>query len=98
VFRFLGAAGCAATFVLLTTLTAYYSVSRPHVPQPDRQWTVPFYWSFSPPSYGTARETGFLISLHSWFFLFFLLIIVGEAIRIYKLENGKGYGRDDNGT
>jgi hypothetical protein len=90
VLRLFGFGGCAVNFVLSMSLIAYYSVTRPHVPQPAHDWNGRLYWSFSPPSYGTAHENAFLLSLHWWFFLFFLVIAVAEAIRIYKLERSPG--------
>jgi hypothetical protein len=90
VLRVLGFGGCAVDFVLSMSLIAYYSVTRPHIPQTAGDWNVRLYWSFSPPSYGTANENAFLLSTHWLFFLFFVLIAVGEAIRIYKLERRPG--------
>jgi hypothetical protein len=76
--------------VVSMALIGYYSATRPHVSEPAREWTVRLYWSFSPPSYGTAAENTFLLSTHWWFLLFFLFIALGEAIRIYVLEPIQG--------
>jgi hypothetical protein len=84
--RVLGFGGCLVDFVSSISMIAYYSVTRPHIPQPGREWDVKFYWSFIPPSYGTAGENEFLLSMHWWFFLFFVLICLAELIRIYVLE------------
>jgi hypothetical protein len=83
--RFAGFAGCATTFLLLTALTGYYSANRPHVPQPEREWTVQLYWSVAPPSYGTVAENELLLTVFWSGIVFFLVIAIGEAIRIYKL-------------
>jgi hypothetical protein len=88
--RVIGFAGCALVFSILTALVSYYSVTRPHLPQPAKDWTVRLYWSVSPPSYGTFGENEFLFSLHRWFFVFFTVIALGEAVRIYKLKSSGG--------
>jgi len=100
-FRYIGFAGCAIVSIWLTILIHYYSVNRPHVPQPGHEWTVRLEWSISPPSYGTADENARLISLFYWALGSFILIAIGEAIRIYKLKGykddiykkGRWYGR-----
>ena len=84
--RFLGFAGCIAILVLLSSLVAYYSATRPHVPQPALGWTVRLYWSITPPSYGTAHENACLLLLFRLFIPFFAIIAFAEAIRIYKLK------------
>jgi hypothetical protein len=88
--RLVGLVGCLVIFVLWLTLIAYYSMTRPHVPQSANDWTVRLYWSFSPPSYGTVHENARLISLHWWFFSFFVLIAASQAIRVYKLRGSRG--------
>jgi hypothetical protein len=88
--KLVGFGGCLVDFVLSISLIAYYSVTRPHVPQPAREWDVKLYWSFIPPSYGTAGENEFLLSMHWWFFSFFVLICLAELIRIYVLEPTQG--------
>jgi hypothetical protein len=83
--RYLGGAGCMAMFLSLLCLAFYYSTTRPHSPQAELGWTVGLSWTH-PTSYGTAQEESRLISLHWWFLPSFLLIALGEAIRIYILE------------
>jgi hypothetical protein len=84
-FRYLGAAGFLATFLLLTCLIVYYSVTRAHSPNPEIGWTVTLRWTH-PTSYGTAQEESCLVSLFWCLFPFGLSIAAGEAIRIYVLE------------
>jgi len=91
-FRYLGCVGTIVIGVMSMALISYYSANRPHVPQPEHGWTVPFNWSFSYPSYGTAQENDRLISLFWWGISFGIFFAIGEAIRIYKL---KGY-KDNN--
>lgn len=91
VFRYLGCVGTIVIGVVSTALIGYYSANRPHVPQPDHKWTVPFNWSFNCPSYGTAQENARLISLFWWGISFGIFFAIAEAIRIYKI---KGY-KDD---
>jgi hypothetical protein len=69
-----------------SVLIAYYTVKRPHVPNPELGWTVRLYWSLSPPSYGTPREEALLLSLFQWFFPPFMVIAAGKAIEYYKLK------------
>ena len=85
IVRLAGAAGCVSTFLLLVVLTGYYSANRPHVPQPEHGWTVRLNWSVAPPSYGTVAENELLLKVFWSFLPFFLVIAIGEAIRIYKL-------------
>jgi len=85
VLRFIGGAGCFAVFSWYLLLIAYYSITRPHVPQPINDWTIQLKWSFSYPTYGTASENAFLIHLFSTFFIFFSILAASEAIKIYKL-------------
>jgi len=52
--RFIGGGGF---FTLLTSsfaLIAYFAITRPHVPQPQYDWTVCLEWSFSHPTYGNC--------------------------------------------
>ena len=74
-----------AMFLSLLCLAFYYSATRPHIPHPELGWTVGLSWTH-PTSYGTAKEQYLLISLHWCFLPFFLLIALGEVIRIYILE------------
>ncbi len=85
ILRFTGFVGCLATGLLSMAFIGYYSENRPHVPQIEHNWTVRLYWSVSPPSYGTAAENHFLFSLFWTGFSFFVIIALGEAIRIHKL-------------
>jgi len=89
ILKVMGAAGFLATFALLLFLTGYYSAKRPHSPQPELGWTVPLTWTH-PTSYGTAREEGRLDWLHWWGLPCFGLIALGEAIKIYILNDYSG--------
>jgi hypothetical protein len=85
VLRFIGGAGCVVVFSWNLLLIAYYSITRPHIPQPIYDWTIQLKWSLSYPTYGTASENAFLIHLFNSFFIFFSILAASEAIRIYKL-------------
>ncbi|HXN98249.1 MAG TPA: hypothetical protein VN881_04200 [Candidatus Acidoferrales bacterium] len=89
VLRVIGAVGFTATFAFLMFLTAYYSAKRPHTPQPERGWTVVLTWTH-PPSYGTAQEENRQQWLLWWAFPLFGLLALGEAIKIYKLDDHSG--------
>jgi hypothetical protein len=79
--RFIGGGGCLVVLISFMSLIAYYSITRPHVPQHNYNWTVQLRWSFNYPSYGTAGENAFLIHLQSSFFIFFVLLLISEFIR-----------------
>ncbi len=81
----MGGAGFIVIFLSLAYLTGYYSAYRPHTPQTELGWNVHLTWTH-PASYGNAQEESLLISLHKSLFPFFLLIALGEIIRIYIIE------------
>ena len=83
---FLGGASAFAFFVALQALIVYYTMKRPHVPAPEVGWTVRLYWSWTPPSYGTAQEDARLRSVSTWFFPAFAVAAAGKAIQYYKLK------------
>lgn len=85
VLKVIGVVGCVVTFGYLMFQITYYSATRPRAPQAERGWTVGLTWTH-PPSYGTAQEENHLFWLHWWFFPSFGLIALGEAIKIYKLD------------
>lgn len=92
VLKFIGAVGFAATFTCFIFFTNYYSAKRPHTPQPERGWTVGLTWTH-PPSYGTAQEENRQQWLLWWAFPLFGLLALGEAIKIYKLDDFSGVAR-----
>lgn len=79
--RLIGGVGGLVDWFFYLLLIAYYSLTRPHVPQPDRNWTVQFRWSFSHPSYGTASENAFLMCLFFSFFIFLIIFLTSELIK-----------------
>src|SRR5712692_5610569 len=89
VVRTVGALSFVLSFVYSMVLISYYSAKRPHGPQPERGWTVGLSWTH-PLSYGTAQEENRLQWLFWWSLGSFCLIAVGEAIRIYKLDDYSG--------
>ena len=89
VLKTIGGVSCVLIFTCLLGVIVVYSSSRPHTPQPERGWTVGLTWTH-PTSYGTAQEERLLLWLHWWFFPAFGLIALGEAIKIYKLDDYSG--------
>ena len=90
--RLLGSFGCLVTFALTFFLIVYYSVRRPKTPEPVAGLTVGLSWTH-PTSYGTAQDENRLQSSFFWFVPSFCLICLGEAIKIYKLNDYSGYRR-----
>ena len=89
VLKVMGGAGFVLSFTYSLILTSYYSAKRPHVPQPERDWTISIEWTH-PPSYGTAEEANRVKLLFQLCLPFFGLIALGEAIKIYKLADYSG--------
>jgi 4-hydroxybenzoate polyprenyltransferase len=89
VLKLIGALSFILSFMYSMVLISYYSTKRPHVPQPERGWTVGLIWTH-PPSYGTAQEENRLQWLHWWLLPSFCLIALGEAVKIYKLGDYSG--------
>jgi hypothetical protein len=89
VLKIVGAVGFVAVFVYSMALISYYSAKRPHVPQPERGWTVGLTWTH-PASYGTRQEESRLQWLAWWSVPLFGLMALGEAIKIYKLDDYSG--------
>ena len=87
--RVFGAIGCIVAFLWLTFAIGYYTVTRPHTPQPESSWTIGLSWTH-PTSYGTVQEESRLIWCHWSFFLFLAIGAVGEMIKIYKLNDYSG--------
>lgn len=85
----IGAAGFLVLFAYSMFLIIYYQAKRPHAPQPERGWTVGLTWTH-PVSYGTPQEENRLLWLHWWSIVPFSLIALGEAIKIYKLNDYSG--------
>jgi hypothetical protein len=73
------------TFLLLLSLSFYYSTTRPHSANPELGWTVELNWTH-PTSYGTPQEQSRLITIFWCAFMSVVPIALGEAIRIYVLE------------
>jgi hypothetical protein len=88
----MGTLGCIVMAGSLLFLIAYYSANRPHNPQPHRGWTVALSWTH-PTSYGTAREQDRLWWLHFLFIPSFVLVLLGPAIKAYKLNDYSEYDR-----
>src|ERR1700731_1341091 len=84
--RFAGFVCCMVLFVTPLILLAHYEISRPHVPMPEKGWTVRLDENLALPTYGTASELNRIKSMHWWFFPPFLLIAAGYTIRLYKLN------------
>lgn len=87
--KVIGATGYVLSFTYSLILTSYYSAKRPHVPQPERDWTISVEWTH-PPSYGTAKEANRFKLLFQLCLPFFGLIALGEAIKVYKLDDYSG--------
>ena len=86
----IGVIGCIVMSVSSMFLIAYYSANRPYNPEPDRGWTVDLSWTH-PKRYGTAREEDRLLWLYFLFFPSFGLVLLGPAIKAYKLNDYSGY-------
>ena len=84
--RFVGFGSFIVLFITPLILLAYYEVSRPHVPMPDRGWTVRLDGNLAVPTYGTATELNRMEWMHWWMFPAFLLVAAGYTIRTYKLN------------
>ncbi len=84
--RFIGGVGFLVVMTCSMLLIAYYSITRPHVPQPNYDWTVQLRWSFNHPSYGTASENAFLIHLFRSSVVYIVLLIASDYIRNNKLD------------
>lgn len=82
--RYFGFVGLLADWIFYLGLIAYYSATRPH--EPIGEWNTRLHWSIGPPSYGTLGEDAFLQSVFRTMFVFFMIVALSEAIRIYKLE------------
>lgn len=80
---------CLAFFLAEAALIAYYSANRPDVPRQERGWTVDLSWTH-PMRYGTGQDEGSLQLLFDLGFYSFGLIAVGEAVKIYKLDDYSG--------
>jgi hypothetical protein len=89
ILRIVGAVGYVVIFLYSIALISYYSAKRPHVPQPQRGWTVGLTWTH-PASYGTAQEESRLQWLRWWSVPLFGLIALGETIKIYMLDDYSG--------
>jgi len=89
ILKIAGGACCVFCFSCLLVLIGVYDSNRPHAPQPDRGWTVGLSWTH-PLSYGTPQEENDLLLLHWLFFPSFTLAALGEAIKIYKLNDYSG--------
>ena len=89
ILQIIGAVGFVVIFLCSFILIGYYSAKRPQVPQPERSWTVGLTWTH-PTRYGTAQEENLLLSLHWWTIAPFALIFLGEAIKIYLLNDSSG--------
>jgi len=87
--KIIGVVGCFVTFGLPIGLARYYSTRRPHEPHPELGWTVGLTWTH-PPSYGTPEEENRLHGAFDWYFPFFGVILLGEAVKIYKLNDHSG--------
>jgi hypothetical protein len=87
--RIIGVVCCLVFFVSHFALLAYYSVNRPRVPQPEHGRTVGLTWTH-PVSYGTEQDERRSLWLFDLFLPSFGLIVFGEMIRIYKLDDYSG--------
>jgi|SRR5579863_3216806 hypothetical protein len=85
----IGATGCIFSVICGQVLTSYYSTKRPHTPEAERGWTISIEWTH-PPSYGTPQEANHVLWLFRLFFPCFGMIALGEAIKIYKLDDYSG--------
>jgi hypothetical protein len=89
VLKMLGFIGCFTVFIWQTFLIGHYSSVRPHTPEPQRGWTVGLSWTH-PVSYGTAQEEERIMFLFWVPVPFAALIILGELIKVYVLEDYSG--------
>lgn len=87
--KVLGVVGCLTVSIWQTFLIGRYSVTRPHAPEPQRGWTVGLTWTH-PSSYGTVHEEGRIMFLFWAFVPCFALIVVGELVKVYVLEDYSG--------
>jgi hypothetical protein len=87
--RISGVIGCAVFFVSHFALLAFYSAHRPGVPQPERGLTTGLTWTH-PVRYGTEQDESRSQWLFELFFPSFGLVIAGELIKIYRLDDYSG--------
>jgi|SRR5712664_3809903 len=83
--RIAGVAGCLIVGLWSFSLIGYYSAKRPRSPNLEHGWTVPLQWTHT--TYGSPAENEQLLRLHFWFFPFFAVLGIGEAIRKMHEKN-----------
>jgi hypothetical protein len=85
----IGLLSCAVFLVAQVVLLAYYFANRPVVPQPERGLTIGLRWTH-PVRYGSGEDERRSLWLFSMFFPGVALVAVGEAIKMYKLNDYSG--------
>ncbi len=87
--RITGFVLCFAVLLSHVILLAYYAVNRPQEPQPEKGLTVGIMWTH-PPRYGTKEDERRSQWLFELFFVGLGPIVLGELIRVYKLNDYSG--------
>jgi hypothetical protein len=87
--KIIGVVGFISTFALWMGFLWYYSATRPQVPEPALGRSIGLTWTH-PPRYGTSEEEDHLHCLFDCLLPFFGVILLSEAIKIYKLDDLSG--------
>src|ERR1019366_706793 len=93
--RIAGFACCFAVWASHIALLAYYAAHRPVAPQSEHGMTVGLTWTH-PTRYGTGQDERRSQWLFDLFLPSFGLIVLGEMIRIYKLNDYSGIRTREN--
>jgi hypothetical protein len=93
--RIAGGVWCFALLLSHVALLAYYGADRPQQPQPEKGLTTGLMWTH-PTRYGTKEDERRSQWLFEWCFAGLGPFVLGELIRVYKLNDYSGVRSREN--